>query len=240
VTGVLDRVRALAYDRDRRVRMAAVYAAALLGDQPRLDELGVALREGSEPTRWMAAEFLAGISGHRASELLAQGLEAPQGAVRTRSAMGLGRKGQAGAAIVDALAERAADVDTRVRIAAARALGRIGTAESARSLEAFVRDREPGVRLAACLALAAVSRREGVPVAAKALVDSRREVRRAALAALGELSGQRFGLTPDRAPSEEELESAVRRAQIWWNEHEREYEPDAGLRLPDARPSGAP
>ena len=38
--------------------MAAAYASAKLGDDSRLDELGLALRQGGEPTRWMAAELL--------------------------------------------------------------------------------------------------------------------------------------------------------------------------------------
>ena len=76
--------------------------------------------------------------------------------------------------------------------------------------------------------------REGVRLAASALVDPRREVRKAALGALAGLSGQSFGLKPGRAPSDDELESAIRRAQIWWNEHEREYRPAEPPRTPPA------
>jgi HEAT repeat protein len=205
------------------VRIFAAYAAARLGEPSRLTELGIALVSGAEPARHTAARLLSRLPGARAQELLIPGLEAPYAGVRARAARGLGREGFDGEAVLEALEGAARDPDPGARAAAALALGEIATARSVRRLAAFTRDPEREVRLAAARALIEAGRREGVGALARGLNDPALEMRAAAVAGLSRLTDEDFGLAPDEVPTPKELDAAVLRAQLWWNEHAGEY-----------------
>ncbi|MHC4200330.1 MAG: HEAT repeat domain-containing protein, partial [Planctomycetota bacterium] len=211
-------------DRDRRVRMCAAYAAARLGNDSRLAGIGSELMSGSEPARNMAARLLSRVKGERAASMLLVGLDAPQPGVRAISARGLGRKGLESPEVVRALSARARDPDPLVRRAAAAALGVIATPSSVREIAGFVRDADFGVRLAAFGAIAKAGLAEGAAAAARGLGDPRIEARASAVRALGRVTKQDFGLSEGRGPTEEELRSAVLKAQLWWSEHRGRYE----------------
>ena len=211
-------------DRDRRVRMCAAYAAARLGNDSRLAGIGSELMTGSGPARNMAARLLSRVEGERAARMLLVGLEAPQPGVRAVSARGLGRKGLKSPEAVRALSTRARDPDPLVRRAAAAALGAIATPSSVRELAGFVRDADLGVRLATFGAVAEAGLGEGAAAAARGLGDPRIEARAAAVRALGRVTKEAFGLATGRAPTDEELRSAVLKAQLWWSEHRGRFE----------------
>jgi HEAT repeat protein len=231
----LARVRELFSDRDRWVRMHAAYAATMLGDGSRLEEVGEVLAAGPRPARRVAASLLGRLlergvpAGADAARLLVAGLDAPQADVRSVTARALGRKadvlGGAAAEVTSALAGRRSDPDGGVRAAAAKALGRIASVESVEVLAAFTRDREVEVKTEALGALGRSGLAEAVRHAAAGLGDFDRSVQRAACLALAELTGEAFGLRKERSVyTDEEVNAAVLRAQTWWHEHAVEYE----------------
>ncbi len=85
------------------------------------------------------------------------------------------------------------DETLAVRVAAARALGRIGDRRAWSFLARSVMDREPQVRLASAIALGCVTDRGGVKPLARALRSETDETVRAALVwALGAANARRF------------------------------------------------
>ncbi len=91
---------------------------------------------------------------------------------------------------VEALSEHAADPDVRMRRTVAWALGTIEDRSAIATLTRMLADAEPAVRIQAARALGAIEDAEAIPALLRLLENDRNpEVRRAAAAALGQISG---------------------------------------------------
>jgi HEAT repeat protein len=174
--------------RRRAVRLLAPWAARLPEAQSLLRQ---ALRDPAWPVRRAAVQGLAG--DPTASGDLAAALADPDPGVRDAAAEALAGANAPGA--VEALANCLADHDEDVRLAAAQTLKRYGchACGALEALQAALRDEAERVRVAAAGALEALRATASEPDLLALLADGRREVRLAAMRALGEVGGASTG-----------------------------------------------
>ena len=154
----------LAMDADPGVSLAVIRALARVGDGASVPVLVAVAARGAEPNAGAAVETLTQINGPDVSAAFLaklEGADAAETAVVAR-VMGLRREDT----VVPALRELVRRPDGNVRVAAAQALGEVGTVEDAVLLcQAVERAGDDKSRAAAARALTALGERLGAPEA---------------------------------------------------------------------------
>jgi HEAT repeat protein len=166
-----------------RVQMAIIRALAKLGDPRAVESLIAALEDRGRDVQVEAAKALGEIGDKRAVEPLVTALK------HEHSLQAAGEPASFEPVVAAQMKNRYAPV----RVAAARALGKIGDKRGVEALVSVLNDDEHrGARLAAAGSLGAIRDRNSVPsLILAALKDSDREVREQARAALLEMKDPR-------------------------------------------------
>jgi HEAT repeat protein len=144
-------IKALAYQKDARIRRDAARVLGELGNPRAVESLVIALKDSDWDVRRTAAWALGQISNPRAVEPLIATLGDKNENVRRRAAEALGKIGDPRA--VEPLIAALNDKDYDGREAFAGALGQIGDARAVKPLIAALRDKDVNVPIAAARAL---------------------------------------------------------------------------------------
>jgi HEAT repeat protein len=195
-------------DPDPEVREEAARALGRIGssDADAVDALIARLKDPQSTIRPDAAQALGQIGDPRAIPALVEGLACPLPEVQHACAHALeaikkpGRFGRparrlrkmedASDAPVGDLVGRLEDPDPLVREEAARALGRIGSAEAVDALVQRLVDRTSAIRSDAALALGDIGDPRAIPALTQGLSDGSPEVQDACARALGDVGGR--------------------------------------------------
>ena len=166
-------------------------SAQLLGRWQTIDlasELRTELGSTSATTREAALLALGHHDRPANREAAERGLRDPELSVRITAAWALGMIEQRDA--VSALSAHAGDPDVRMRRTVAWALGTIEDRSAIATLTRMLTDAEASVRIQAAHALGSIEDAEAIPALVRLLeTDRDPQVRRAAAAALGQISG---------------------------------------------------
>jgi len=177
----------LIHGKDLRARWPSVWALSRMGPgaEPAMAELLKVLDGGSQYTRAHAVDALAGIGEPAVQGLISAMRRAKGGS----AAKALGLIGPKAKAAVPALTKALSSTDKRSRAQAALALGRIDPEAAAEAVVGLLTDQEYSVRHYAVRALGICGPRAASAISAleKALGDERKEIRRAAALALGDM-----------------------------------------------------
>lgn len=190
-------------DRDSDVRASAARALGALGATSAAPDL-LGHLGGSRPISRITIGWALLQMPDPVVELLVAGIDSPRGVERAVAADVLGLRGVALAA-ASLIGQLADDVDVEARLAAARALGRIGTAPAVRALEAGLSDPFPALAIACAQLLGEVGDPSAVPALRRALgspdvqliVQSSRSLAR--LGAAGRVALEAVAAGPDFA-----------------------------------------
>ena len=156
-------IKALEYQKLRRVRRDAAAALGQIGDAEAVQPLIAGLRDDNPSVRLACAEALGQIGDVGALDPLIALLKSPAVDIRKAAAESLGQIGDGGS--LGPLKDALKDASWSVRRAAAGALGQIGDADAVEPLKVAYEDLDSNVRRAAGEALAALGWR---PTGAKA------------------------------------------------------------------------
>src|SRR4051794_21047534 len=160
----------------------------------------------------LAAAGTPALAGDRAVEELIAGLE-KRDSGKLKAIAGVEAMGEKAAAAAPALVEMLAVNNEDVRLAAAIALGKIGSA-AVKPLDKAVRSGDPDVRFYAVWALAFVGppARAATPSVAAALSDTSAQVRRKAAYALGRIDADAKVVVPALVTALHDPDADVRQA----------------------------
>ncbi|MEO6627147.1 MAG: HEAT repeat domain-containing protein [Aquihabitans sp.] len=192
-------------DRDSDVRAAAARALGALGAAPATRDL-LGHLGGSRPISRITIGWSLLQMPDSVVELLLEGIDSPRGVERALAADVLGLRGAVVAA-EPLVAQLADDADAEARFAAARALGRIGTASAVRALEGGLADPLPNLAIACARLLADIGDPSAVPALRVAMgspdvrliIQSSRSLVR--LGDLGRTALEAVAIGPDTAAS---------------------------------------
>ena len=195
-------------DPDPEVREEAARALGRIGstDAEAVDALVARLKDPQSTIRPDAAQALGQICDPRAIPALLEGLACPLPEVQdacayalqaikkpgrsTRTARALRRTEDASDAPVAELVGRLEDPDPVVREEAARALGRVGSAEAVDALIRRLLDRTSAICSDAALALGDIGDPRAIPALTQGLSDGSPDVQDACARALGDIGGR--------------------------------------------------
>jgi hypothetical protein len=172
----------------------AVLALGVLRSNPASDFFAAKLRDKNPEVRLRAASILGGLHTDRALEYLLPQLRDPSPEVRDQviASLGASRSERVVEPLLVALRgdPRVASSETRMKIAAARALGEYGTDKAVPALIVDLQVSDPEVRAQAIMALEKIRSGFAVkPLEAIAAADMRPEARTAAAQVLQDMRG---------------------------------------------------
>ena len=151
-------IKALGYEKDDKIRLAAASALGKVGDARAVEPLTAALKE--KGSLWEAATWALGNMGAPAVESLIALLEDLDNDVRLAAVIALGQTGDSRA--VEPLMETLYwNLDDNVRAAAVMALGHIGDPRAIERLTVALEDADDNVSDLAAQALAKIKDRPG-------------------------------------------------------------------------------
>lgn len=179
-------------DHDER----AIHALGLLRNNQASDFFAAKLRDKNEQVRLQASYILGAMHTDRALEYLLPQLRDPSADVRDQviASLGASRSERVVEPLLVALRgdPRVASSDTRVKIAAAKALGEYGTDKAVPALIVDLQVGDPDVRAEAMLALEKIRSEFAVkPLQSIAATDKHPKVREAARLVLQDMQGQK-------------------------------------------------
>ncbi|HZQ10123.1 MAG TPA: HEAT repeat domain-containing protein [Anaerolineae bacterium] len=178
-------------DRDER----AIHALGWLRNNQASDFFAAKLRDKNEQVRLQASYILGGMHTDRALEYLLPQLRDPSADVRDQviASLGASRSERVVEPLLVALRgdPRVASSDTRVKIAAAKALGEYGTDKAVPALIVDLQVGDPAVRAEAMIALEKIRSDFAVkPLESISTTDKHPEVREAAALVLKDMQAQ--------------------------------------------------
>ncbi len=196
---------------DASVRQAAATNLAFLGDPTAGAALILALKDAQPGVRYAAARSLGALRVAQAVPALAEALKDPDSGLRRTAAGALGQL-PSSASVPVLQSALAAEKDQEVRAELVRSLGLTGDPGAADTLDAGLKDPDPGMRLQAAQALARLGRSDGMPAVLEILKSPQTDLRRRAASVLAVIGDDKQALPALKAALESESDPAARGA----------------------------